>query len=240
MRASTSKQELSPEIQREQISHYCKAKGFAEPIFYLDKATSGGVHVRDRDAGGKLMRDLRKGDQVILAKADRMFRKLGDCVNVCDEFRRLEVSLHIVNFNGMAIDLGTPIGRALLHMMACFAELERDIIKERARDTARAIKRAGRAHGMPKYGFKHAMVRRDGKMINMEVPDPEEREVMAIIANLKRKRWSVNQIREYINYELKLKTRDGKDWDNNRISRVVKAELLLQLRELGTCNADSY
>jgi site-specific DNA recombinase len=233
-------QELSPEVQLELANDYCKAHKLGEPVLYVDKSTTGGIFVREREAGGKLMRKLRSGDHVILAKADRMFRSLKDCVMICEDFRRLDVSLHIVNFHGMTIDLGTPIGRALLHMMACFAELEKDMISERTSDTIKLLKRKGLACGRPAYGFKHKEIIRDGEKVNIVVPDPEERAVMAMLANWRRQRWSYKQIYEKVNYELKLRTRDGKEWDPNRIRRAIKAELLLQLKELETSNGDGH
>jgi hypothetical protein len=72
-----------------------------------------------------------------------MFRSLKDCGNFYEEFRRMEITLHIVNFHGMQVDLGTPIGRALLQMMACFAELEKSMISERTGDTVTMLKAQG-------------------------------------------------------------------------------------------------
>jgi site-specific DNA recombinase len=238
-RASTSKQELSPQVQEEHIRDYCKSRSLGEPVFYLDKATSAGIYIRDREAGGKLMRDLRQGDNVVIAKPDRMFRTLKDCVNACDEFRRLEIRLHIVNFHGMAVDLGTPIGRAVMHMVACFAELEKDMISERTSDTVKMLKRRGLAVGRPALGFKHERVTRNGEKVHIVVPDPEERAVMAKIACWRRQKWSYQRIYETLTYELKIRTREGKEWDPNRIRRALKAELKLQLRELGTSLVDS-
>jgi site-specific DNA recombinase len=233
-RSSMSKQELSPEVQQEIINNYCKSRGLGKPILSLDKSTTGGVFVRNREVGGRLMGDLRKGDHVVHAKADRMFRSLNDCVNICEEFRRMEITLHIVNFHGMQVDLGTPIGRALLQMMACFAELEKSMIAERTSDTVKMLKRKGLAVGRPPLGFKHERVTRNGEKVHIVVPDPEERAVMAMIANWRTQKWSYQQIYEKLTYELKIRTRDDKEWDQNRIRRALKAELLLQLKELET------
>jgi site-specific DNA recombinase len=233
-------QELNPEIQQELINDYCKAHKLGEPLFYKDKATTGSIFVRNREGGGRLMRDLRKGDHVVLAKADRMFRSLKDCVNVCEDFRKLDVSLHIVNFHGMTIDLGSPIGRALLHIMATFAELERDMISERTSDAIKHLKRKGLACGRPNLGLKHVRTTRGGEKVHVLVPDPDERAVMAMLADLRRQKWSYHRIYEKVTYELKLKTRDGKEWTHGRIRRAIQAELLLQLKELDTCHEESH
>jgi Recombinase len=71
------------------------------------------------------------------------------------------------------------------------------------------------------------------------VPDPEKRAVMAKIANWRRQKWSYHQIYEKLTYDLKIRTRDGKEWDPNRIRRAFNAELLLQVKELETGPVDS-
>lgn len=241
LRSSLAKQELSPLVQRQTIDDYCRFHKVEGPIIeYLDQAVSSKHYVNDRPAGGKLMRDLRKGDTVIIAKDDRMFRSAGDCIRVCEQFVRYDVNLVIISLGGMVVDLKTPAGKVVMTIMAAVAEFGRDITRERTRDTVRYMKRQGLAVGRPNYGFKHKEVTRDGEKVNIVVPDPSEREVMAMLANWRRQRWSYKQIHEKVNYDLKLKTRDGKEWDLNRIRRAIKAELLLQLKELGSCVADSH
>ena len=64
-----------------------------------------------------------------------------------DEFRALGiefVSLH------EAIDTSTPMGRAMFHIAGAFAELEREIIRERVKAGLANAKRRGRKVGRPR------------------------------------------------------------------------------------------
>ena len=259
VRASTNKQRESPEIQQETIRAYCQAHGllvrhdygkgvsWEEPYWYIDPATSGKVMLRDREAGRVLCKSLRKGDHVVIAKLDRAFRRLSDCVQMLDEFTRLGVQLHVCNLMGGAIDLSSPMGRFIIQVLAAFAELERAFIAERTSEAMKARKRRGLGGGRAHYGFKHETRYRmvDGKREKyvIEVENPKEREVMRMILAWRTEKppWSWDQIREKINYELKIRTTDGREWDVNRIKRAAKAEAILQFKEVtsGTCHERS-
>ena len=247
LRASTNKQRESPEVQKETILAYCRLHNLPEPLWYIDPATSGKVPLRDREAGGVLYKSLRPGDHVIVAKLDRAFRRLGDCCDVLEDFKRRNIRLHICNMMGGAIDLSQPIGEFLIKMLAAFAELERAFIAERTSDAMKARRRRGLGGGRPHYGFKHETRHRtvDGKReaYKVEVPDPEERRVMKMMLAWRTQDppWSFDQIREKLNYELKLRTRDGREWSIGRIRRAIKAEARLQFLEVndGRCHEPS-
>jgi DNA invertase Pin-like site-specific DNA recombinase len=51
-------------------------------------------------------------------------------------------------------DESNPMARFLLHIMAAFAELEREMIRERVKAGLNAAKRRGKAHGRPKVVFE--------------------------------------------------------------------------------------
>jgi hypothetical protein len=62
---------------------------------------------------------------------------------------------------------------------------------------------------------------------------------MAMIVSWRKQKWSYQRIYEKLTYELKIRTRDGKEWEPNRIRRAFKAEIALQLTELKTSQAVS-
>jgi DNA invertase Pin-like site-specific DNA recombinase len=226
-------------VQLEQIVAYCNAHGLGVPIEYQDASTSGATEVHLREAGACLMRDLARGDHLVVSKWDRLFRSLRDAVCVLAEFRNRGVVVHICNFYGQAINLSTPIGRFIAHLFALFAEMERDLLAERTGDSIRSLKRRGYAAGRPHYGFKHKTVHQEGRKRRLEVPDPEEREQMAMMAELRRKRWPIQQIFEHVTYELKIVRPNGKCWNQSSIRQAIKAELLLQYGDLKRCDAHS-
>lgn len=234
IRASTKKQVESPETQKQFIRDYIKLQSLGDVTVFADIAKSGKVPWDERPAGAELFNQIRAGDHVVITKLDRAFRRLSDCVSVLERFERMGVKLHVINLLGGAIDLSSPMGRFLIHILAAFAELERAFISERVKDTLASRKRDGRRHcHYPGYGFKWEQRRIRGQFAKVRVRDDEEREVMRSIVQWRTgsPAWSWDAIREHLNYTLKLKTKDGKEWDCNRIKRACLAELKLQYKE---------
>jgi hypothetical protein len=85
-----------------------------------------------RPALDGLMADARRRafDAVAVFRFDRFARSVAHLARALDEFRALGiefVSLH------EAVDTSPPMGRAMFHIAGAFAELEREIIRERVR-----------------------------------------------------------------------------------------------------------
>ena len=181
-----------------------------------------------------LFAQLRTGDHVILAKLDRAFRKLSDCVTVLEKFETMGVKLHICNLMGGAIDLSSPMGRFMIHILAAFAELERAFISERTRDGIRNRKHRGFKHSRhPGYGFRWEKRILRGKVERIRVPDEDERHVMRTILRYRMQETPLSwkEIADHLTDDLKLKTKDNGPWGINRVRRACEAERNLQLRE---------
>ena len=233
-RASTKKQVESPETQKEMIQKYAVFHNLGDVTFFVDLATSGKIAWEDRDAGKALAVQIRKGDHVIITKLDRAFRRLADCVVMLEKFEAMGVKLHVVNMLGGAIDLSSPMGRFLTHILAAFAELERAFISERTRDGLAKRKHDRVAHTrFPGYGKRWEKRWVDGKPAKVAVPDDDERSVMKSILHWRTQKapLSWKEIADHFTYTLKLKTRDGFLWDTNRVRRASVAERTLQLLE---------
>ena len=233
-RASTKKQIDSPEIQKDGIKRYAEFNRLGEVTYFVDSSKSGKVAWNDRDAGKELFNQLRDGDHVIVSKLDRAFRRLEDCVQVLGTFERMGVKLHICNLMGGAIDLSSPMGRFMIHILASFAELERAFISERTKDGLAKKKRAGVAHARyPGYGFKYKKVWIDGKLCKIREREDHERNVMRSIVQWRMQDGALSwkEIADHLTYTLKMKTKDNTLWDVNRVRRACQAELELQLRE---------
>jgi DNA invertase Pin-like site-specific DNA recombinase len=233
-RASTKKQEASPETQKDTALKYALFNNLGDVTHFVDAATTGKIPWEERDAGKALFRQLRAGDHVILAKLDRAFRKLSDCVTVLEKFESMGVKLHICNLMGGAIDLSSPMGRFIIHILAAFAELERAFISERTKDGLARRKTKGVRHThFPGYGYRWEMRSVDGKKERVRVRDEDERNVMRSIVQcrMRDKPLSWQEIADHLTHGLKLKTRDHGLWDVNRVRRACEAELNLQLLE---------
>ena len=221
-RASTSKQEASPEVQPQQFKDYCAAHGWREPLFYLDKATTSKIPLLERTAG-RLHRALQPGDRVIFTKMDRGFRNLKEFLIVMEDWsQRIGVTVHIINFmGGNAIDFSSPVGKLCVSMLAAVAEFERATTAERTRETLRHNKAQGGVAGQPPFGFKYIKAAVNGRMKRRAVPDPEERKQMRHIVRMRTDDppYSWDEIRLELNYKLKwVRTEDVGDQTRSKES----------------------
>jgi len=224
----------SPETQKENIRKYAELHGLGDVAYFTDAATSGKETWEERIAGRELFTQLRPGDHIVIAKLDRAFRRLADCVVVLEKFERMKIKLHVVNILGGAIDLSSPMGRFMIHILAAFAELERAFISERTKDGLTGKRAKGFANPrFPGYGYKWRKTTLNGKPTKIRERDDEERNVMRSIASWRMQDCPLSwkQISDHLTYNLKLKTKDGSQWDQNRVRRACEAELKLQLSE---------
>jgi site-specific DNA recombinase len=136
----------------------------ALPDAYTDNGFSGGN--ANRPALARLLGDIRAGhvDLVLVHRIDRLSRNLRDLLALLGLLEEHGVAFASVN---ESFDSSTPIGRATLHLVGVFAQLERETIAARTRDKVRAARRRGRwCGGVTPWGY--ALVA--GKL----VPDPVE------------------------------------------------------------------
>jgi DNA invertase Pin-like site-specific DNA recombinase len=237
IRVSTDKQALSPETQRHTIEETARRHGLSIDAWFQDApvqnqdgswndAQSGKVPLPERKAGKVLCERLKRGDVVIVAKVDRAFRKLSDCVIMLDRWERLGVSLVLCDFP-MLSDLSNPFGKAMVQLVAVFAEIERKLISQRTREALALRKRKGHAHSrFPGYGFKWE---RRGHT-KVKVTDLEERRIMAEIAKWRIDGHAWDQIAAHLTAQGIL-TKDGTPWSQWRVRRACLAELRLQAEE---------
>ncbi len=237
-RASTKKQEASPDVQKEKIKDYVKffdlTKTIGDVTFFIDSATSGKIPIDDRVAGHQLFGYLRPGDHVVIAKLDRAFRNLKDCVLVLERFEKMGIKLHVVSMMGGALDLSSAMGKFIVHVLAAFAELERSFISERTREGLQHRKKKGERYCRdPGYGFRWEKRTIGGKRVKVKVRDDDERTVMRSILTWRTQQdilsWS--EIEGHIK-DLGIMTKDGNPWSDSRIRRAAREEAKLQLAEL--------
>ncbi|HWE35043.1 MAG TPA: recombinase family protein [Isosphaeraceae bacterium] len=244
VRVSTDKQALSPEGQRHTIEEAARRIGRSIDAWFQDApvrnldgswndAQSGKVPLHDRKAGREMGALLKRGDIVIVAKVDRAFRRLSDCVGMLDLWERQGVHVVLCDFP-MISDLTNPFQKAMVQFVAIFAEMERKLISQRTREALALRKRKGHANGRyAGYGFRweRRWDRERGKHVKVRVEDADERLVMKEIARRRLDGQSWDAIRRHLCDSLKLVTKEGKPWNQARIVRAFRAELELQRRE---------
>lgn len=130
-RVSTENQieNYSIDEQKERLEAFCKAKGWAEPRFFIDPGFSGGS--LDRPALSAMCEQIRAGriDTVVVYKLDRLSRSQKDTLYLIEDvFLKNNVNFVSVNEN---FDTSTPFGKAMIGILSVFAQLEKDQITER-------------------------------------------------------------------------------------------------------------
>ncbi len=90
---------------------------------------------------------LRKGDVLVVLDLDRLGRRAGELIRLVDELVGRGVGFRALN---TAFDTTTPAGRAFLQIQAAFAEMERNLIRQRIGEGIAAARARGRKGGRPR------------------------------------------------------------------------------------------
>lgn len=123
------KEGYSIDEQIERLRSYCEAMGWNRYKIYVEAGYSGGN--MNRPALQEMLKDIRSGmiEKVVVYKLDRLSRSQKDTLNLIED----EFLAHGVDFISMSenFDTSSPFGRAMVGILAVFAQLEREQIKER-------------------------------------------------------------------------------------------------------------
>jgi DNA invertase Pin-like site-specific DNA recombinase len=149
-RVSTMNHGQNIEMQLEELRDYCARRGFEINGEYLDRGISGAKD--SRPALNQLMSDAhqRKFDAVCCWRLDRFGRSLKHLVNAIADLEALGVAFISLQDN---LDLSTPSGRLMFHIIAAMAQFERSLIQERVRAGMRNARAKGRQIGRRRANF---------------------------------------------------------------------------------------
>ena len=131
---------------------------------YTEKASGGD---RERKQLAAALKFCQKGDVFVCWKLDRAARSVSHLIEIVDDLKARDVGFRSLND---AIDTTTAAGKLMFHVMAAFAEFEKNIIRERTMAGLAAARARGRIGGRPK-GW------RKGHKRPMRQTEEEEREV---------------------------------------------------------------
>jgi len=107
---------------------------------YEDKISSS---KQNRPGLTDALKDLRPGDTLVVWKLDRLGRSLRNLIELINDLQNKKIMFSSIQDG---IDTSTSIGQFFFDITGAFAELERNLIKERTRaglDSARARGRTG-------------------------------------------------------------------------------------------------
>lgn len=136
MRVSTTAQHL------EQQEDALRAAGVAR--VFSDKMSGARD---DRPGLLALLDHARPGDRVTVVAIDRLGRNTISVLQTIADLK--ERGIQLVSLRE-GIDFGSPVGQAVAGIMASLAQMERDLIKERAAAAREAARARGKQTGRPR------------------------------------------------------------------------------------------
>ena len=131
--------------QTERLKSYCEIMGWVVAKVYTDGGYTGAN--TDRPALKEMIKDVKAGkaDKVLVYKLDRLSRSQKDTLTLIEDiFLKHDTDFVSVSEN---FDTSTPFGRAMIGILAVFAQLEREQIKERMCMGIEARAKQGKFHG---------------------------------------------------------------------------------------------
>jgi len=139
VRVSTGKQD-------EQLQHDALDKArVLKRNRYSDHGVSGSK--TSRPGLDALLHDAQPGDTIVVYKLDRIGRSTAHVAQLLADLTERGVFVESLSDG---LNSSTPTGRAMLQMLAIFAEMERSFIVERTTAGLAAAKAQGRTGGRPK------------------------------------------------------------------------------------------
>ena len=111
---------------------------------FQDRASGAG---RGRAQLAACLDYLRSGDALVVLDLDRLGRQAAELITLIDELEKKGIGFRALN---SPMDTTTPVGRAFMQIQAAFAEMERNVIKQRIREGIKAARARGRNGGRPR------------------------------------------------------------------------------------------
>lgn len=137
-RVSTQDQNLDMQIQA--IKRY----GVPDECIFTD--TLSGAHAQRPGLIEALRAAQQPGSEFVVWKLDRLGRTVTGVIETMQLLDSRGVRVYSLTER---LDLGTPFGKAMVGFLAVFAELERNLIRERTLAGLKRAKERGGNHGRP-------------------------------------------------------------------------------------------
>lgn len=133
------------------LKEYCNKMGWEYEVFQEKESTRKTRPVQ----WGLYNRLLRKEfDGLVIYRFDRWARSLKELVEHVEKLIEKKVMVYSYSEN---IDLGSSMGKAMFHIIAAMAQLERDIIRERTLAGLARARAQGKKLGRPRKKRKYEL-----------------------------------------------------------------------------------
>jgi DNA invertase Pin-like site-specific DNA recombinase len=147
----STRDKQNPEVQMRELREYAAKRGWEVSGEYIDRMSGSKDSRPQLDAMMKLAK-ARKLDAIVVWKLDRFGRSLRHLVNAITELEAVGCAFISIT-NG--IDLSTPQGRLMFHIIAAMGEFERELIRERVLAGLADAKAKGTQLGRPAVKREH-------------------------------------------------------------------------------------
>ncbi len=162
-RVSTSDKEQDVETQLLPLREFAEAQGWDIYRTYIDQVSA--TDLSHRHDWRELLEDAskRRFDLVLLWRMDRGFRSVLDAATTLERLRGWGVGLR--SYSEPWLDTTSPFGEALYYITVAYAQLEREILRERVKAGMDRARRQGRQIGRPRVTDRKGFKKRFGAIL---------------------------------------------------------------------------
>ena len=197
----------------------CQRSAGKDLQVYQDRGYSG--KNTERPAFRQLMKDIQSGKigKLYVYRLDRFSRSVADFGNLWEILQENNVEFVSVSEN---FDTTTPMGRAMLHIIMVFAQLERETPAERVKDNYYRRAALGSWPGGPApYGFSNSRTAgMDGRQIPCLAANEHADTVCRIFELYAKEDASLGSVAKALNQE-GIPAPKRETWDNVALSRIL-------------------
>ncbi len=209
--------------QRDTVTAWLNAHGWVADGEYEDNGVSASIDLDERPSGGLLVADaVHRGDMIVVAKFDRIFRDVEDFRARLRVWADMGVQLVCVQ---EGLDLTTPTGRMIATMIVAVAEWERETIGGRIAAAVATRKEHGlRYTSEARYGWRHepfGPARANGSQECRLVEYEDEQVVIEQIVQMRDATLSLREIAAVLS-RIGHPTRSGRDWRHSTVADILK------------------
>ncbi len=169
---------LSIEAQKRKLEQYCEFKDWYVFKIYQDEGKSG-KSVKGRPAFSQMLKDTDKFSAILITKFDRAFRNVKEGLITLDYLH--ENNIDFISITEV-IDTTSSMGKAMFTIIATFAELERQLTRDRNKAIMRDKFDMGIPIGKIPFGYKALYKNKKEKkgIIKIEIDKKKSEIVRAI------------------------------------------------------------
>ena len=218
-RASTGKQEISPEAQEQRLRQQAQFKGFEIVDVLVDKGISGGKGQDERPGLRKALTMLEedKANTLMVTKLDRLSRSVSHGSKMIEQYFRGRYDLVVLE---PEIDTTTDFGEFTANLMLNIGQLERRLISTRTAEALEYLSSQGVVLGGRMFGWRHTE-KRDASNRRIREEIPKEQEAIKTMIDMRSKGETFDRIAMRMNMDA-IPTALGGKWYRGTVQKIIK------------------